>query len=233
MKKFLILICLFFSIVLQGACLEALNFNGFIADNANIISSSNETALNQILLELQTKTKADVAVVTLNSLDGRPIEDVSLEIARRYKLGDKQLNNGALILVAPYDRKARIETGYGLEGIMNDSKAGRILDDYMIPYFKKEDYETGIIQGTLAFAYETAEGYGVRLSFKKPSAPESDDADILFIIMFIIILMIINSRGGPGGLIFFGMPRGFGGGGGGIKFGGGGGFGGGGASRGW
>ncbi len=230
-KKFFILICLTLLTCIQGFCFEALNFNGFISDNANILSYENETALNQILLELQTKTKADVAIVTLNSLNGEPIENVSLEIARKYKLGDKKLNNGALILVALKDRKARIEIGYGLEGILNDSKAGRILDDYMIPYFKEENYETGIIQGTLALAYEIADEYGVRLSFEKPAAPETNnDTDILFVIIFIIILMILNGRGGPGGLIFFGMPRSPGGG---IRFGGGGGFGGGGASRGW
>lgn len=230
-KKFFILICLLLLICIQGFCLETLDFNRFISDNANILSYENEITLNQILLELQTKTKVDVAIVTLNSLNGEPIENVSLEIARKYKLGDKKLNNGVLMLVAPEDRKARIEIGYGLEGILNDSKAGRILDDYMIPYFKEENYETGIIQGTLALAYEIADEYGVRLSFEKPVAPETNnDTDILFVIIFIIILMLLNGRGGPGGLIFFGIPRSSGGG---IRFGGGGGFGGGGASRGW
>ncbi len=231
-KKLLITVCLFI-FTLPVFAFEALNFNGFIADNAGVISSSNETVLNQVLLELQSKTKADIAVVTLNSLHNEAIEDVALEIGRRYKLGDKKLNNGAVILVVPNDRKARIETGYGLEGIINDAKAGRILDNYMIPYFRDGNYEKGIIQGTLAVAYEIAEAYGVQLSFEKPSAQKSDDADILIIIMFIIIFMIISNRNGPGGMIFFGGPRGFGGGGGGIRFGGGGGFGGGGASRGW
>ncbi len=232
-KRFLVLGLLFLLTGIQVFCLEALNFNGFIADNANVITPRNEIILNQMLLELQTKTKADVAVVTLNSLEGYPVEDVSLEIARKYKLGDKKLNNGALVLIVPNDRKARIEIGYGLEGIINDSKAGRILDDYMIPYFKENAYETGIMQGTAALAYSIAEEYGVKLSFEKPQQPENNnDADVLFIIIIIMLFILLN-RGGGGG-IFFGPSGGFGGGrGSGIRFGGGGGFGGGGASRGW
>ena len=72
----------------------------------------------------------------MKSLEGEPIEDASLEIGRKYALGDKKLNNGALVFVVLDDRRARIEIGYGLEGFITDAKAGRILDNYMIPYFK-------------------------------------------------------------------------------------------------
>lgn len=231
MKKCLLTFFFLFLASIQAFCFEALNFNGFILDEANVISPENEIALNQVLYELQTKTKADVAVVTLKTLQGEAIEDVSLKIARENKLGDKKLNNGALILVVPNDRKARIEIGYGFEGALNDSKAGRILDEYMIPYFKEENYEEGIIKGTLVLASEIAESYGVKLSFDKPVPPEREDnSDILFIIILLLLLFM----GGPGGFIFFGLPGGFrGGGSSGIRFGGGGGFGGGGASRGW
>lgn len=231
MKKCLLTFLFLFLASIQAFCFEALNFNGFILDEANVISPENEAALNQILYELQTKTKTDVAVVTLKTLQGEAIEDVSLKIARENKLGDKKLNNGALILVVPNDRKARIEIGYGLEGALNDSKTGRILDEYMIPYFKEGNYEEGIIKGTLALTFEIAESYGVKLSFDKPALPvREDNSDILFIIILLLLLFM----GGPGGFLFFGLPGGFRGtGGSGIRFGGGGGFGGGGASRGW
>ncbi len=231
MIKKIILIFLFLIIsVCGGNCLEALNFEGFIADNANIVSESNKRALNQILLELQDKTKADVVLVTLKSLDNRPIEDISLEIGRQYKIGDKKLNNGAVILVAPNDRKARIEVGYGLEGILPDSKAGRILDNYMIPYFREGNYEKGTVAGVLAVAHEVAKGYNVELSGQKP-LPEGGEDDFGTILLIIIIFLILfGPRGFGGG--FGGFGGGFGGGGK-ISFGGGGGFGGGGSSRGW
>lgn len=231
MKKLLLIIFLFFTLPIFA--LEELHFDGFIADNAKIISAQNKEELNGILYSLQAKTGADIAVVTMKSLEGEPIEDASLEIGRKYALGDKKLNNGALVFVVLDDRRARIEIGYGLEGFITDAKAGRILDNYMIPYFKIGDYETGTIQGALALAYEIAKAYGVELSFEKPISPEKeDDTDILFITILFILLMFL-SGGGPGGLIFLPFGNFRGGGGSGIKFGGGGGFGGGGSSRGW
>lgn len=230
-KKFLLTIFLFFSFPVFA--LEELHFNGFISDNAGIISTQNEEMLNKILYDLQSKTGADLAVVTLKSLEGEPVEDVSLEIGRRYNLGSKKLNNGAVVLVALNDRKARIEIGFGLEEFITDAKAGRILDDYMIPYFNEKNYETGTIQGTLALAYEIAKSYGAELSFEKPTLPaQEDDTDILFITILFILLMIL-SGGGPGGLMFLPFGGFRGGGGSRIRFGGGGGFGGGGSSRGW
>jgi len=230
-KKILFTI-FFFLFNLQAFAFEELNFNGFIADNAQIISPQNEEKLNGILFDLQSKTGVDIAVVTLQTLNNEPLEDISLEIARKYKLGGQGLNNGALIIMSLDDRRARIETGYGLEGYMNDSKTGRILDNYMIPYFRIGDYEKGVIQGTLAFAFETAEAYGVELSFKKPPEIESQgDNDIFFIIILIILFLMLG--GGPGGMIFLPFGGFRGGGGSGIRFGGGGGFGGGGSTRGW
>ena len=232
MIKKIVLIFMFFMVsVCAGNSLETLNFDGFIADNANIVSENNKMALNQLLLELQEKTKADVVLVTLRSLDDAPIEDVALEIGRKYKIGDKKLNNGAVVLVAPNDRKARIEAGFGLEGMLPDSKAGRILDNYMIPYFREGNYEKGTVAGVLAVAYEVAKGYNVELSGEKPiSQGQGDDFGTILLII-IIFLILFGPRGGFGG--GFGGFGGGSGGGGRISFGCGGGFGGGGASRGW
>ena len=172
-----------------------------------------------------------MVLVTLKSLDDAPIEDVALEIGRKYKIGDKKLNNGAVVLVAPNDRKARIEAGFGLEGMLPDSKAGRILDNYMIPYFREGNYEKGTVAGVLAVAYEVAKGYNVELSGEKPiSQGQGDDFGTILLII-IIFLILFGPRGGFGG--GFGGFGGGSGGGGRISFGGGGGFGGGGASRGW
>lgn len=164
LKKIILTLLFFIICGLNVQATEHLNFNGFIADNADILSEQTESKLNQVLFELQDKTKADVAVVTINSLHGDAIENVSLKIARKYKFGDKKLNNGALMLVALDDRKVRIEIGYGLEGAITDAHSGRILDDYVIPNFKEGDYEKGIVDGTLVLANDIAKSYGQELS---------------------------------------------------------------------
>lgn len=223
-KQILLSVFLFVSITLSAPAYENLTFNGFIADNAQVISAQNETALNRILLDLQNKTKTDIAVVTLKSLQQEPIEDVALQIARDYKLGSVNLNNGALILVVPKDREARIEIGYGLEGYITDAKSGRILDDYMIPWFREGNYEKGIIDGTVVLALDVARHYNVELGVAHPQAVEN--FDWITLIALIIMLLIWGGGGFYGG--FGGPSRGnF------IRFGGGGGFGGGGASRRW
>ena len=176
---------------------ETLRFNGFISDNANILSESTESNLNNILNELRDKTKAEVAVVTLNSLNNNPIEDVALQIFRKYKFGDKTLNNGALFLIAPSERKVRFEIGYGLEGVITDSHAGMILDDYVIPRFKQNNYEAGIINGTMVLANDIAKSYGQTLSISpytellNSDNQRGNDVSILSIIGIIIMGIIM------------------------------------------
>lgn len=237
MFKRILLVIITFGAMIQNVYAGDLHFNGFIADEAQVISANNEASLNALLYDLQKKTKADIAVVTLAALDGQPIEDAALNIGRKYKIGDKKLNSGAVVLVVPNDRQARIEIGYGLEGAITDAHAGRILDDYMIPYFRQNNYEKGIIDGTTVLAVDIADYYGVKISASKPIPPTNDEgsglAVLLFLIIWLSIYFSITKNGGGGGGFYFGGGS-FGGGGGSFGgFGGGGDFGGGGASRGW
>ena len=104
--------------------------------------------------QLAEETGAQVAVVTLSSLEDEPLEEVALGILREWGLGDKEKNNGVLILVVPAERQSRIEVGYGLEGALPDGKTGRIQDEHMIPSFQQEDYDRGILQGYQAIISE-------------------------------------------------------------------------------
>lgn len=195
-------------IISNAFAFENLKFNGFISDNANILTESTESNLNNILHELQDKTKAEIAIVTLNSLNDKSIEDVALQIFRKYKFGDKKLNNGALFLVAPNERKVRFEIGYGLEGVITDAHSGMITDYYVIPKFKQNDYENGIINGTIALANDIAESYGQTLSVSRPNIKSYQHSNqmsdsiftdenlpialkILFGLIFIVILLMI------------------------------------------
>lgn len=223
---------------------------GYVNDFAGVISTENKDNLNSYLKELDKKTSAEVAVVTLTSLKGNSIEDVSLGIGRNWGIGKKGKNNGVLVLVAINDKKMRIEVGYGLEGAIPDGKAGRIRNNYMIPAFRQGNYEKGIVNGTLAIASEIAKEYKVEMPDKFNSSVaelpvpsesgqrrSSGSGSFLFLI---IVILLIFRRISPLSALFLGgysnYGEGFGGGGSsGGDFGGfgGGDFGGGGASGGW
>jgi uncharacterized protein len=226
----------------------------YVVDLAGIINDNAEMSLNMYLRELEQKTTAQMVVLTINSLEGESLEDFSLSVAHdRWRLGQKGRDNGVLLLVSLQDRKYRFEIGYGLEGILPDSLVGSIGRQYLVPYFRKGDYSTGIFTAALAVINEISTDAGVDITGmpkvrtgtaynrgggKKPTLLGSIFS-ILFlffmIYMFIkhprlmLLLIMMNMMGG-GRRSGWGGSGGFGGG---FGGGGGGGFGGGGASGGW
>lgn len=254
----IILTCLLSPVALQAAnAVPDPPAELYVLDQAGVMSSTTKTMIINTSSELASQTKAQVAVVTLKSLDGQPIEDVALQIGRKWQLGDKPLNNGVLILVVPDERQSRIEVGYGLEGALPDGKTGRIQDEYMLPAFKEGNYDLGLNNGYKAVVAEVAKEYGVTLAdiptdqaqpTTEPEANKTPAWVVILWILIIIILIWLDQRflngfilgfilgalfrgGGRGGGGFGG--GGFGGGFGGGSSGGGGSFGGGGSSRGW
>jgi len=223
----------------------------YVLDQAGVLNPDTEKMIVSTSQELARQTKAQVAVVTLESLDGYPIEDVSLAIGRDWKLGDKDLDNGVLILMALEERKSRIEVGYGLEGALPDGKTGRIQDEYMLPAFRQGNYDLGLANGYKAVVGEVAKEYGVTVNIQGGNEPvpvaspngEASLWQVILWIVFIIFLIWLDQRFLNGFLLGFllgqlfrggGRGGGFGGGGfGGGSSGGGGSFGGGGSSRGW
>jgi len=227
-----------------------------VVDLAAIIDNSVKTQLNGYLRELEAKTTAQMAILTIQSLEGQSIEDFSIHIAHdKWKLGQKGRDNGVLLVVAVKDRKYRIEVGYGLEAVLPDSLVGSIGREYLVPYFKKGDYSGGIYAATLVIANEIAKDAGVKISGlpvvirtqperdrKKSSSPFGKLVSIFIFLVLLIIfiknpksflaLMLLSSMGGRRGP-WGGSGGGFGGGGFGSFGGGGGGFGGGGASGSW
>lgn len=135
----------------------------YVQDYAGVMSGESKSRINSLGGQLAAKTKAQVVVVTVNTLQGAPVEDYALGILRQWGVGDKNLNNGVVMLVAVGDKQSRIEVGYGLEGALPDAKTGRIQDEYMIPYFQQGDYDKGIVNGYLAVAGEVAKEYNLEL----------------------------------------------------------------------
>jgi len=117
---------------------------GYVNDFAQILSSSYRQSLEQELVSFKEETTAEIAVVTINSLEGGSIEDYAVRLFEDWKIGEKEKDNGILVLIAKEDRKIKIEVGYGLEPVITDGRAGRIIREKMRPAFREEDYDEGV-----------------------------------------------------------------------------------------
>ncbi len=224
----------------------------YVVDLAGVINANTKASLDGYLAELERKTSAQVIVLTVDTIEGQDIDGYSLQVAERWKLGQKGKDNGLLILFAMKERKYRFEVGYGLEGILPDSAVGSIGREYIVPAFRRGDYSAGVAQATLAVATIIAKSAGVEITGmpvreisrqQQVSGRRAGPGQLIFMVLMgivmlylfirhprLFILMLLMSGGGRRG----GWGDGGGGGGfGGFGGGGGGGFGGGGASGGW
>ncbi len=167
--------------------------NIYVQDYAKIITPETERQIQSIGKSLANKTKAQLVVVTVPSLEGAAIGDYALALFRSWGIGDKQKNNGVLLLVALKERKSRIEVGYGLEGALPDAKTGRIQDEYMIPYFKQGNYDKGILNAYSVLVNEVANEYKVTIGQAKAAKPKKDiDGVWFFVGLAIVILPILG-----------------------------------------
>lgn len=227
---------------------------GRVVDTANLLSPEQEKAIDDKLAALEAQSQRQLVVVTIPDLGGYEIADYGFRLGDHWGIGDKERDDGVLLIIAPNERKVRIEVGYGLEGIMTDALSGRIIRNDIIPRFKAGDYPGGISAGVDAIVKQlTLPPEEARKIAEQAGQTESGNGNagalffILFILFFFVLPMLMRGRSGRayrrgaapvilwgpmiGGL---GGSRHSGGGwsGGGFS-GGGGGFGGGGASGGW
>jgi uncharacterized protein len=233
-----------------GAALAAAAFpalTGRVVDQAKILSPVTIADLERKLADLEQKSGIQLVVATVPSLGGEEIEPYANELFRAWKLGEAKKNNGVLLLIAPNQRRVRIEVGYGLEGTLTDAVSSIIISNAIAPRFRAGDFNGGVTRGVddiiTALTTDAAEWK------PKPTDMRAEhDASLLdtlapFLIFLFIMFVIsrIGRRSGGGNVIFIpmgmggggGFGGGFGGGGGGGFSGGGGSSGGGGASGGW
>ena len=220
---------------------------GRVVDGANVLSAEAETRLSQELADLEAATTRQVVVATVPDLQGYEIEDFGYQLLRTWGIGQKDADNGVILLVAPSERKVRIEVGYGLEPLLTDALSRVILQERVLPRFKAGDMEGGIVSGAeaiveqLKLPEDEAKARVAQVS-QAPAAPGRSgesmlSAFITILVIFFILSRILGGRGGAWWLLPFlisgGRDRGgWGGGGGWSGGGGGGGFSGGGGSGG-
>ena len=140
-------------ILVWASCASALDvpaLKGRVNDYANMISPATVHQLDAVLGQLERTDSTQIVVLTIPSLEGDSIEDFSIRVADKWKIGQKGKDNGAILIISKNDRKIRIESGYGLEGSLTDLISGRIIRNVIVPYFKRGDFDTGISSGVLA-----------------------------------------------------------------------------------
>jgi uncharacterized protein len=150
-----------------------------------------EARLEAKLAVFEQETTHQIAVLTVLTLEGEPIESYALRVAETWKLGQKGLDNGLLLVVAPQDRRARVEVGYGLEGVVPDAVAKRVLEDAAIPYFRRNDYASGIEVGVDALM-AAARGETIPIE-RRPAREGSPHEDPLSAVFFGAILALVFS----------------------------------------
>ena len=125
---------------------------GWVSDFAGIMSNETKAQISDLCTSIEKATGAEIAVVTVPSLEGMVVEEYAVKLFKEWGIGKKGKDNGVLFLIAPNERKTRIEVGYGLEPVITDGRAGEIIRETVIPFFKAGDYDQGILQGSRQIA---------------------------------------------------------------------------------
>jgi uncharacterized protein len=197
--------------------LKSLEPTADVNDFAKILKPEEREALEARCRELREKTGAQLAVVTLKSLEGGQIDDFTVKLFKRWGVGQKEKNNGIMLLVAIEDRKARIEPGYGLEPILPDALAGRILTEQLFPAFKEKRYFDGL-KGAVNRIAELIERNEPAATADKGPRKQNEQNALLAAVVFMSIFVAVGAfLGGFGagartsgivlaGLMFAGFP---------------------------
>jgi uncharacterized protein len=178
---------------------------GRVVDQAGVIPVSTRETLETKLKNLEDKSGIQLVVATVKSLQGSDIETYANELFRAWKLGEAKKNNGVLLLVAPAERKVRIEVGYGLEGTLTDALSQVIIASAMVPRFKANDYSGGIdrgVDGIISVLTTDAEEWHAKTRVR--SEDQQSLFDVLFpLLLFLVVVFIfrymVRNAGGPSG----------------------------------
>jgi uncharacterized protein len=175
------------------------SLTGRVVDQANIIDVTTRTAIEQKLADLEAKSGIQLVVATVTSLEGQEIEPYANQLFRTWQLGEKAKNNGVLLLVAPNERRVRIEVGYGLEGTLTDALSKVIITNAITPRFKAGDFSGGISRGVddiITVLTTDASEWQQRPALRLDSQQAVDPGSWMLIIgLIILVALLIVSPG--------------------------------------
>jgi len=187
-----------------SAALEVPFLAGRVNDLADILSAESESRITSRLRALEEAEGAQIAVLTLPSLEGESLEDYSLRVAETWKLGRADADDGALLLIARDDRKMRFEVGYGLEPILTDAYSRRILDNVMRPRFRAGDFDGGV-ESAIDAAASLIEGNDILPppSTSNTSGTERPGCSLIFLVIALPFVLALVRAPGCGAWIFY------------------------------
>lgn len=161
-------VAVFCANVVRAEDIKSIHPTGYVTDLAGVIGAEKKASLEALCTELEQKTGAQLAIVTVRSLEGQSVEYYAVDLFRQLGIGAKKDNRGVLLLVAPNDRKYRIEVGYGLEPVINDARAGDV-GRAMVPFLRQGDYGDAIEIAAWQLAKYIADDAHVTLSGQPPA----------------------------------------------------------------
>jgi len=164
-----------------------------VNDYAGMLSSTTESQLETTLRDLERTDSTQIVVLTIGSLEGENIEDFSMRVVESWQIGQKGLDNGALLIISIKDRKIRIEVGYGLEGTLTDLMAGRIIRKVIAPQFKAGNYDQGVTDGIQSMIQVVRGEFKATKNVRSPTSRTSPWQGNIFSI--IVFLFLVNMMG--------------------------------------
>jgi uncharacterized protein len=185
-----------FLLVLPALALDFPALSGRVVDDAGVLDEGTRAALTQKLAEFETKTTDQFVVVTLKSLQGTSIEDLGVELGRHWQIGQRDKNNGVLLIVAPNERRVRIEVGYGLEGALTDAVSRLIIENGITPRFRAGDFAGGITRGVddiISVLSGDAEEWKARAARRPDTVSPTDSTrnDSIWPVIWVVLVVMV------------------------------------------
>ncbi len=178
------------------------SLTGRVVDQAGILTSVQKDQLSIVLEKHEQKTSNQVVVAIVRSLEGHDIAEYAVGLFRYWQLGQKDKNNGVLLLIAIDDREIDIEVGYGLEGTLTDAISHNIIQQKMVPFFKQGNYPAGVVAGVNSILLALDGEYVATGDSANPEESDNETSWFVlgpFLFFFLIMVFIRNRRGGGGG----------------------------------
>ncbi len=199
-RLLLILLLLACPLILRAENPKSIHPTGYVTDLAGVIAADTKARLEALCYEVEQKAGAQMAIVTVRSLDGEGIENYAVDLYKQLGVGSKSDNRGVLLLVAPDEHKYRVEVGYGLEPVINDARAGD-AGRAMVPLLRESNYSSAIETAAWILAKYIADDRGMTLSGQPPARPHRKEPDhsspiSLWLILFIIWIIFSIARAG-------------------------------------
>jgi uncharacterized protein len=185
---------------------------GRVVDEAGVLDEAARQTITEKLAAVEAKSGDQIVVVTLKSLQDTTIEDYGYQLGRAWGIGEKEKSNGALLIVAPNERKVRIEVGYGLEGALTDAVTRLIIQNAILPRFRAGDFAGGISRGIddiIQVVSGDAEEFQRRAAQRPDRAPQGVDAATVIFVVFMLIVIFMMLRNAHGGQRTLGRRGGY------------------------